>query len=100
MALTEKNSQLPDISCCGLPAVLADADPDVGYITMLDTVVVNFRRISSYGSRESRAIKFWSETKYGNQPTQLVKHLYFDTGYIYVTLFVFSCICSALQFRV
>ena len=29
LALTEKNSQLPDISCCGLPAVLADADPDV-----------------------------------------------------------------------
>lgn len=29
LALTEKNSQLPDLSCCGLPAVLADADPDV-----------------------------------------------------------------------
>ena len=28
LALTEKNSQLPDLSCCGLPAVLADADPD------------------------------------------------------------------------
>lgn len=29
LALTEKNSQLPDLSCCGLPAVLADPDPDV-----------------------------------------------------------------------
>lgn len=29
LALTEKNSQLPDLSCCRLPAVLADADPDV-----------------------------------------------------------------------
>ncbi|KAJ7376479.1 CCR4-NOT transcription complex subunit 11 [Desmophyllum pertusum] len=29
LALTEKHSQLPDLSCCGLPAVLADADPDV-----------------------------------------------------------------------
>ena len=29
LALTEKNSQLPDLSCCGMPAVLADPDPDV-----------------------------------------------------------------------
>lgn len=29
LALTEKNSQLPDVSCCGLPSVLADPDPDV-----------------------------------------------------------------------
>ena len=32
LALTEKNSQLPDLSCCGLPAVLGDPDPDVRYI--------------------------------------------------------------------
>ena len=29
LALTERNSQLPDLSCCGLPAILTDADPDV-----------------------------------------------------------------------
>ena len=36
LALTEKNSQLPDLSCCGLPAVLGDPDPDVRY-----TIVYN-----------------------------------------------------------
>lgn len=37
LALTEKNSQLPDLSCCGLPAVLGDPDPDVRYIIVYNS---------------------------------------------------------------
>ena len=37
LALTEKNSQLPDLSCCGLPAVLGDPDPDVRYIILYNS---------------------------------------------------------------
>ena len=46
LALTEKNSQLPDLSCCGLPAVLGDPDPDVRYIIVYNNSYHRFPEVT------------------------------------------------------